>query len=204
MILERKSKFSLSSQAGCGKINHHLREKVIILGIKDFFKLTSDEQYGMPSDHLEGVTKYQYNDYIGLFIDRKNEYLELEDHKKEKIILPFTQIEQVNFIPWEKTIVKALNPLAEGIVGGLIGGDAMAVVSAIDAKGRTRSENVKVEGAVEIRYHPKGDFRTIKVMVFRSHLTRNDTFKWAKTLSKYAGLPEPQYITPQPKGPTYL
>ena len=174
------------------------------MGFKDFFKLTSDEQYGMPADHLEGITKYQYNDYIGLFIDRKNEYLELEDRQKEKIILPFTQIEQVNFITWEKTIVKALNPLTEGIVGGLIGGDAMAVVSAIDAKGRTRSEKVKVEGALEIRYHPKGDFRTTKTMVFRSHLTKNDTMKWAQTLSKYAGLPAPQYIEPQPKGPTYL
>lgn len=174
------------------------------MGFKDFFKLTSDEQYGMPADHLEGIAGYQCNDYIGLFIDRKNEYLELEDRQKEKTILPFTQIEQVSFISWEKTIVKALNPLAEGIVGGLIGGDAMAVVSAIDAKGRTRAEKVKVEGAVEICYHPKGDFRATKAMVFRSHLTKNDTMKWAKTLSKYANLPEPKYIAPQPKGPTYL
>ena len=174
------------------------------MGFKDFFKVTSDEQYGMPADHLEGVATYQYNDYIGIFIDRNNEYLELEDRQKKKIILPFSQIVQVNFVPWEKTINKELNPLAEGIVGGLIGGDTMAVVSAIDAKGRTRAEKVKVEGAVEIRYHPKGDFKAIKVIVFRSHLTRNDTLKWARTLRKYANLPEPRYITPQPKGPTYL
>lgn len=173
------------------------------MGFKDFFKLTSDEQYGMPADHLEGITKYQYNDYIGLFIDRKNEYLELEDRQKEKIILPFTQIEQVNFITWEKTIVKALNPLTEGIVGGLIGGDAMAVVSAIDAKGRTRSEKVKVEGALEIRYHPKGDFRTVKSIVVDPS-ARSTGEKWARTLCRCAGLPEPRYITPQPKGPTYL
>lgn len=173
------------------------------MGLKDFFKVNGD-QWGLPSDHLEGVTKYQYNDYIGLFIDRKNEYLELEDRQKEKIILPFKQIEQVNFITWEKTITKALNPMAEGIVGGLIGGDAMAVVSAIDAKGRTRSEKVKVEGAVEIRYHPKGEFRTTKTMVFRSHLTWNDTLKWAKTLCKYANLPDFKIIHPEAKGPTYL
>ena len=54
------------------------------MGFKDFFKVTSDEQYGMPADHLEGVATYQYNDYIGIFIDRNNEYLELEDRQKKK------------------------------------------------------------------------------------------------------------------------
>ena len=174
------------------------------MGFKDFFKLTSDEQYGMPADHLEGMAGYKYDDYFGVRIKRNEGYIRLEDSEKQQIILPFTQIVQVNFITWEKTIVKALNPLTEGIVGGLIGGDAMAVVSAIDAKGRTRSEKVKVEGALEIRYHPKGDFRTTKTMVFRSHLTKNDTMKWAQTLSKYANLPVPQYIHPEKKGSTYL
>ncbi len=174
------------------------------MGFKDFFKLTSDEQYGMPADYLEGVAGYQYNDYIGVRIKRNEKYIRLEDSKEHQIILPFNQIAQINFITWEKTITKALNPLAEGIIGGIIGGDAMAVVSAIDAKGRTRSEKVKVEGAIEIQYRPKGDLRTVKSLIFRSHLTRNDTIKWAKTLCKYANLPAPQYITPQPKGPTYL
>lgn len=174
------------------------------MGFKDFFKLTSDEQYGMPADHLEGVEGYSYNDYFGVRIKKDEEYVRLEDSQKQQIILPFKQIEQVNFITWEKTLVKALNPMAEGIVGGILGGSTMAVVSAIDAKGRTRTEKVKVEGAVEIRYHPKGDFRTIKILVFRSHLTWNDTLKWAKTLCKYANLPDYKIIHPEEKGPTYL
>lgn len=83
-------------------------------------------------------------------MDKKDEeYICFENLKKEKTILPFKQIVSVNFVTWEKTITKALNPLAEGIVGGLIGGDAMAVVSAINAKGRTRSEKVKVPFALE-------------------------------------------------------
>lgn len=173
------------------------------MGFKDFFKLTSDEQYGMPADHLEGMAGYKYDDYFGVRIKRNEGYIRLEDSEKQQIILPFTQIVQVNFITWEKTIVKALNPLTEGIVGGLIGGDAMAVVSAIDAKGRTRSEKVKVEGALEIRYHPKGDFRTVKSIVVDPS-ARSTGEKWARTLCRCAGLPEPRYITPQPKGPTYL
>lgn len=170
------------------------------MGFKDFFNLNLDEQYGMPADHLEGLAGYQYNDYIGAGIEKEEDYLELEDRKKQKVILPYKQIVSVNFVTWEKNIVKALNPLAEGIVGGIIGGDAMAVVSAIDAKGRTRSEKVKVERAVEIQYHPKGDLRTVKSLIFRSHLTRNDTIKWANTLCKYANLPAPQYITPSQRG----
>ena len=117
--------------------------------------------------------------------------------------MPFKQIVSVNFIVWEKTITKALSPLAEGIVGGLIGGDTMAVVSAIDAKGRTRAEKVKVEGALEIQYHPKGDSRTVKSIVVDPSV-RSTGEKWARTLCRCAGLPEPRYITPQPKGPTYL
>lgn len=170
---------------------------IVVDGSKEY-------QWGMPADHLEGVSGYQYNDYIGLGIEKDDGYLELENRQKEKIVLPFKQIVSVNFVTWEKTITKALNPLAEGIVGGLIGGDAMAVVSAIDAKGRTRSEKVKVKEAVEIKFHPRGDSQAIKSLLFRSHLTRNDTMKWARTLSKYANLPTPQYITPKPKGPTYL
>lgn len=174
------------------------------MGLRDFFKLTSDEQYGMPADHLEGIDGYQYNEYIGLGIETADKYLELEDRQKKKIFLPFKQIEQINFITWEKTIVKPVSPLAEGIVGGLIGGDAMAVVSAIDAKGRTRTENVRIERAVEIQYHPKDNSRIVKSLIFRSHLTRNDTMKWTKTLCKYAGLPGPNCSEPQSKGPIYL
>ena len=174
------------------------------MGFKDFFKLTSDEQYGMSTSHLEGVEGYQYNDYIGVLIKRNEGYLRLEDRKKKIIILPFSQITQVNFITWEKTIVKALNPMAEGLVGGLIGGHTMAVVSAIDAKGRTRSEKVTVERAIEIQYHPRENLRATKSMVFSSHLTRNDTVKWVKTLCKYAELPDFKIIPPKSHGPQYL
>lgn len=163
-----------------------------------------EDQWGMPASHLEGIEGYKYDDYIGVSIKRNEKHLRLKDLKDQRIILPFSQIVQVNFITWEKTITKALNPLAEGIVGGIIGGETMAVVSAIDAQGRTRAEKVKVENALEIQYHPKGDYRTIKSIIVRSGLTRNDTVKWANTLCRCANLPAPQYITPQPKGPTYL
>ncbi|WP_251318639.1 hypothetical protein [Flintibacter muris] len=201
MILERKSKFSLSSQAVRGKINHHLWEKVIILGIKDFFKISGD-QWGLPSDHLEGLGGASLQERIRVFTDKNSEWVEFEV-QKNKTILPFSQIVQVNFIPWEKTITKALNPLAEGIVGGLIGGETMAVVSAIDAKGRTRAEKVKVPHALEIQYHPKGDFRTVKSIIL-DPVVKSMAKEWVETLRKYANLPEPRYITPQPKGPTYL
>lgn len=201
MIPEKKSKFSLSSQAGRGKINHHLQEKVIILGIKDFFKLSGD-QWGLPSDHLEGLGEASLQERIRVFTDKNREWVEFEV-QKNKTILPFSQIVQVNFIHWEKTITKALNPMAEGIVGGLIGGDTLAVVSAIDAKGRTRSEKVKVSCALEIQYHPRGDSRTVKSIIL-DPLVKSMAKEWAQTLSKYANLPEPRYITPQPKGPTYL
>lgn len=171
------------------------------MGIKDLFKLSGD-QWGLPSDHLEGLGGASLQERIRVFTDKNNEWVEFEV-QKNKTILPFSQIISINFIPWEKTITKALNPLAEGIVGGLIGGDAMAVVSAIDAKGRTRSEKVKVPCALEIQYHPRGDSRTVKSIIL-DPLVKSMATEWAETLSKYAHLPEPQYITPQPKGPTYL
>ena len=114
-----------------------------------------EERIAILLHHLEGLSGYGYKDNVGLEIKKDKAYIEFENSKKEKTILPFKQIVSVNFVTWEKTITKALNPLAEGIVGGLIGGDAMAVVSAINAKGRTRSEKVKVEGALEIRYYPQ-------------------------------------------------
>ena len=80
----------------------------------------------------------------------------------------------------------------------------MAVVSAIDAKGRMRSEKVKVEKAVEIQYYPKENSVSIKNLVFKSGMTRGTTLQWAKTLCRCAGLPEPRHIEPEAKGPTYL
>ena len=174
------------------------------MGFKDFFKLTSEDQWGIGADHLEGVIGYGYKDYIGLWIKKDEEYIDFENLKKEKTILPFNQIVQVNFVTWEKTITKALNPLAEGIVGGLIGGDAMAVVSAIDAKGRTRSEKVKVPFALEIQYRPKRGVKTVKSIIIDPGRPRSMGEKWAKTLCRCANLPAPRYIEPQPKGPTYL
>ena len=79
----------------------------------------------------------------------------------------------------------------------------MAVVSAIDAKGRTRTEKVKAPYALEIQYHPKGDSITVKSIIL-DPVVKSMAKEWAETLCKYAYLPEPQYITPQPKGPTYL
>ena len=172
------------------------------MGFKDFF--ISEDQWGLPSDHLEGVAGYGYKEYIGLGIEKDKGYVDFENLKKEQTILPFSQIVQVNFITWEKTIVKALNPMAEGLVGGIIGGHTMAVVSAIDAKGRTRSEKVKVKNALEIQYHPKGDFRTIKSIIVDPGLPRSMGEKWAKTLCRCAGLPSPQRIEPKPQGPQYL
>ncbi len=173
------------------------------MGIKDFFRI-SDDQWGLGTEHLEGIKGYSYKDYIGLEVKRAEECVEFENLNKQKILLPFKQIISVNFITWEKTLVKDLNPLAEGIVGGLIGGSTMAVVSAIDAKGRTRSEKVKVEGAIEIQYHPQGDSRAIERIVVDPGHPKSMGEKWAKTLCRCAGLPEPRHIEPEAKGPTYL
>lgn len=170
------------------------------MGFKDFFKIDGD-QWGLSGEHLEGLNGVAYNTHIALRTWPDKRYVVLKC--QEEMILPFNQIVRVNFITWEKTIVKALNPMAEGIVGGLIGGDAMAVVSAIDAKGRTRAEKVKVPYALEIQYHPKGDSRTVKSVVM-APTVKGTAKEWAETLSKYAGLPAPQYIQPEKKGPTYL
>lgn len=162
-----------------------------------------EERIAIFLHHLEGINGIPYKDGISVRVQSKKECLQLE-HNKNEILLPFKQIEQVNIITWEKTITKDLNPLAEGIVGGLIGGDAMAVVSAIDAKGRTRSEKVKVEGALEIQYYPAGEYQTVKCLVFGEVASQEMILQFAKTLCHYANLPGPNFITPQPKGPTYL
>lgn len=176
------------------------------MGLKDFF--ISEDQWGLPSDHLEGLDNVGYKDYISLVTEEEKQCIVIKLKAAGGLmILPFKQIEEVNFVTWEKIFVKALNPLSAGIAGGLIGGETMAVVSAIDAKGRTRAEEVRVEGAVEIQYHPKGDMQTVKRMIVKSCLTKGATLKWVKTLCRCAGLPGPNYPNcsePQSKGPIYL
>lgn len=157
-------------------------------------------------NHVNGLGDIPYIDRVGLVVLTGESNLEVE-HNKNKIILPLNQITQINIITWEKTITKELNPLAEGIVGGLIGGDTMAVVSAIDAKGRTRQEKVKLENALEIIYHPRGDMRTTKRLVFwdkSDFSAKKDTIRFAEKLCRLANLPGPNFVEPKPKGPTYL
>lgn len=157
-------------------------------------------------NHIEGLKTIPYNERVGLVVHTGESNLEIE-YNKEKILLPLSQIAQINIITWEKTVDKALNPLAEGIVGGLIGGHTMAVVSAIDAKGRTRSEKIKLEKALEIQYHPQGDYRTIKRLVFwdkSDFAGKKDTIRFSEKLCRLANLPGPNFITPEPQGPTYL
>ena len=177
--------------------------------VKDFFKFT-DEQWGLPAEHLEGLEGVLYNTNVGLYTDRENRHVALTIHhplKKgdEVRILPFDQIAGVDFVTWEKTFRRARSPFSEGLAGGVIGGDTMAVISAMDAVGRTRIEEVKVDFAVQIRYHPKGDLRVVKRIVVNPH-TKGFGKNWANTLCGYVGLPEPRFIEPErtPRGPTYL
>lgn len=180
-------------------------------GLKDFFKL-DDDQTGLPAEHLEGLEGVLYNTHVGLLTDTEKRHIVLTIRhppvlKKgvEERILPFDQIEGVDFVTWEKTFRRARSPFSEGLAGGVIGGDTMAVISAMDAVGRTRIEEVKVDFAVQIRYHPKGDLRVVKRIVVNPH-TKGFGKNWANTLCGYVGLPEPRFIEPErtPRGPTYL
>lgn len=168
-------------------------------------KREREESWVLPADHLEGLEGVAYKDYISLVT--KKELLHIEVKIKingQTMILPFKQIVQVNFITWEKTITKPLNPMAEAAVTGLIAGEAMGVAAAIDAKGRTRSEKVTVKDALEIQYHPKGDFRTIKSIIVDPGSPKSHGQKWAKMLCRCANLPGPNFVEPKEKGPTYL
>lgn len=172
------------------------------MGIRDFFKM-SGEQWGLGSRHLEGLNGVDYNTSIALrtWPEKKHVVLKCQE---EQIVLPFTQIVQINFITWEKTFARERSPTGEAFIGGLIGGEAMAIASAIEAKGKTKAEKVKVTDALEIQYRPRGDYRTIKSIIVDPGHPRSHAVQWAETLCRCAGLPGPQYITPQPKGPTYL
>lgn len=157
-------------------------------------------------EHMEGIEFLPYNEGVALRIRPGESCIEMEC-KKEKIFLPFSQITQINIITWEKIITKNLNPMAEAFVTGMIAGDAMAVAAAVDAKGRTRTEKVRKENALEIQYRPKGNPLTVKSLVFWDRAdfsTKRDTIQFAKTLCHYANLPGPNFVEPKPKGPTYL
>ncbi len=157
-------------------------------------------------NHIEGLEAVPYNEGVGVHVRTGESDLEIE-YNKEKIFLPLSQIVKISIITWEKTIATPLNPLAEGIVGGLIGGSTMAVVSAIDAKGRTRAEHIKLERALEIQYRPRGEFRAVKRLVFwdKSDFSqKKDTIRFAEKLCRLANLPAPNFIEPEAKGPTYL
>ncbi|RKI71837.1 hypothetical protein D7V91_00495 [bacterium 1xD42-67] len=177
--------------------------------VKDFFKFTG-EQTGLPARHLEGLEGVLYNTRVGLLTDTENRHVALTIHhplKKgdEVRILPFDQIAGVDFVTWEKTFRRARSPFSEGLAGGVIGGDTMAVISAMDAVGRTRIEDVKVDFAVQIRYHPKGDLRTVRRIVV-GDVVKSTAKNWADTLCWHAGLTRARFIEPErtPRGPTYL
>lgn len=158
------------------------------------------------ANHIEGLGAVPYDERIGLIVHTGETVLELE-YNKEKTILPLAQIVQINIITWENTITKALNPMAEALVTGMIAGDAMAVAAAVDAKGRTRQEKVKLENALEIIYHPIGDMRTTKRLVFwdkSDFSAKKDTIRFAEKLCRLANLPGPNFVEPKPKGPTSL
>lgn len=167
-------------------------------------------QAAIYTNHVEGLSGVPYLEGVCAEVRTGETDLELEYRKgseKEKIILPLGQIVQINIITWENTIIKPLNPMAEAFVTGLIAGDAMAVAAAVDAKGRTRQEKVKLENALEITYHPRGDMRTTKRLVFwdkSDFPAKKDTIRFAEKLCRLANLPAPQYIQPEKKGPTYL
>ncbi len=180
-------------------------------GLKDFFKL-DDDQTGLPAEHLEGLEGVLYNTHVGLLTDTEKRYVALTiKHppilKKgvEERILPFDQIAGVDFITWEKTFRRARSPFSEGLADGVLGGDTMAVISAMDAVGRTRIEDVKVDFAVQIRYHPKGDLRTVRRIVV-GDVVKSTAKEWADVLCWHAGLTRARFIEPErtPKGPTYL
>lgn len=157
--------------------------------------------------HLEGIKGYPYGTKISAYIkpDKKYILFSIRASKNEQeIILPFQQIEQINYVQWEKTVIKERSPMGEAFIGGLIGGDTMAVVSAIDAKGGSRAEDVKIKDAMEILYHPQGDFRTTKRIVLGKYSVQNEVYQFARSICKHANLPGPNFVEPKPKGPTYL
>lgn len=156
-------------------------------------------------NHLEGLNRAPYNDGVSVRIQVEGKRLQMV-HKGNEIFLPFDQIEQVNIITWEKFFTRALDPVAEGLVGGAIGGDTMAVISAIDAKGRTRLEKRRVKNALEIQYHPQGEYQTVKRLAFGGIASPGMILQFAKNLCRYANLPGPNFIEPEskPQGPTYL
>lgn len=178
-------------------------------GLKDFFKFTG-EQTGIAAKHLEGLDGVLYNTSMGLLIKREERYVSLDigpgsQKQREERILPFDQIVGVDFITWEKTFRRARSPFSEGLAGGVLGGDTMAVISAMDAVGRTRIEDVKVDFALQIRYHPRGDLRVVKRIVIEPHV-KSSGKNWADTLCWHAGLTRARFIEPErtPRGPTYL
>lgn len=157
-------------------------------------------------NHIEGLEAVPYNESVGLHVRPGEKYIEME-YGGEKIFLLFSQITQINIITWENTIIKPLNPMAEAFVTGLIAGDAMAVAAAVDAKGRTRQEKVKLERALEIQYHSKGNLHTVKKLVFWDKLdfsSKKNTIQFAEDICHLANLPGPNFVEPKPKGPTYL
>lgn len=178
-------------------------------GVKDFFNMNQERRY-INTKHLEGLEGIPYDSHVGLLADTEKKYVTLTIRHpikwgEETRILPFDQIVGVDFITWEKTFRRARSPFSEGLAGGVLGGDTMAVISAMDAVGRTRIEDVKVDFAVQIRYHPRGDLRVVKKIVFKPDF-KKDCKEWADVLCWHAGLTRARFIEPErtPKGPTYL
>ena len=167
-------------------------------------------QAAIYTNHVEGLSGVPYLEGVSAEVRTGETDLELEyskGNKKEKVILPLNQIVQINIITWENTIIKPLNPMAEALVTGMIAGDAMAVAAAVDAKGRTRQEKAILERALEIQYHPRGDFSATKRLVFWSKLefsSKKNTIQFAEDICRLANLPGPNFVEPKPKGPTYL
>lgn len=178
------------------------------MGLKDFFKF-GDDQWGLPAEHLEGVPGVLYKQNIGLLTQQEERCISITTlpDDREIAVLLFRHLVQVNYIDWEGTLTHERDPVAEAFWGSMIGGTAVGVASAISAQGKTWNERVKCKNALEIRYYPGNDRSKISRIVVSPNIPASMAQKWAKTVSRCAGLSEPRYaapLRPEVNGPKYL
>lgn len=153
--------------------------------------------------HIEGLSEWNFDETASIWVLKQDQVLEIKGRQKKVVLLPFDQIKAVRIITWRKLRSRPADAVGRALVGGAIGGDAGFLLGAISAQNSVVTKNVVLPNCVEIVYHPKGDFRTIKSLVFEP-VESNKKFyaeKFATEMCQVVGLPPPEIVGDEP---TYL
>lgn len=143
--------------------------------------------------HLEGIPGAYFDASVSIYVLPADRQIGMQC-KEEKHLLPYEQICRLGFITWERTVSRERSVYGGAMMGLMLNDPALAVVGAIDAKGKYDSRLVRRENALEIVYNPQGDKNRRGRLVFWSE--GMELLQFCNALADEVEIPVPRSLNP--------